>query len=267
MSLKNLCRHFSLHSSPFERAVSETALLRHKSFAEAHSRLLFGLESKTPAVLTAEPGLGKSTLLAVLDASLDKGKTRLVYCALSSCRPFGLISQLASHYGVEPRRACSLTAKILLDELCRSGKTEVLVLDEAHRLPPASLDELRLLSNSDFDRTPPFWLLLVGQPPLRERLLEAQHASLWQRLAVRTSLSPLSDVEVADYLERRLRAAGAQAMLFKTAAVDKLFELTRGVPRLINNLANAALLTAATAGKKHVDLNDVESAGFDMEHV
>jgi len=267
MSLKNLCRHFGLHSSPFERPVSDAALLRHKSFAEAHTRLSFALESKTPAVLTAEPGLGKSTLLAVIDASLDKGNTRLVYTALTSCGPFGLINQLASHYAVKPRRSSAVTAKLLLDELVRSGKTEVLVLDEGHRLPAASLDELRLLSNADFDRTPPFWLLLVGQPPLREGLLAPEHASLWQRLAIRASLSPLSDTEVSDYLERRLRAAGAQAMLFKAAAVEKLFEQTRGVPRLINNLATAALLVAATAGKKHIDLKEVEAAAFDLDHV
>lgn len=267
MSLKNLCRHFGLHTPPFERAVPDDGLLRHKSFAEALARLLFAIESKTPAVFTAEPGLGKSTLLAAVDAALDKPKVRLVYTALSSCGPFGLVGQLATRYGVKTRRSAAQTAQALLDELVKSDKDEVLVLDEAHRLPDSSLDELRLLSNTDFDRTPPFSLLLVGQPPLREKLLEAEHASLWQRLAVRTSLSPLSDGEVHDYLERRLRAAGAQAMLFKAAAVEKIFEQSRGVPRLINNLATSALFAAATAGKKHVDLKEVEAAAFEQEHV
>ncbi len=264
MSLKNLCRHFGLHSPPFDRAVPDDALLRHHGFAEALARLTLAVESRAPAVLTAEPGLGKSTLLATLDAGLDKTKTHLVYSALSSCGPFGLVGQLAVRYNIKPRRSASQTAQVLLDEMVRSDKRHILVLDEAHRLPDASLDELRLLSNADFDRTPPFCLLLAGQPPLRERLMEPDHASLWQRLAIRASLAPLSEGDVGQYLERRLRAVGATAMPFRDGAVDKVFEHSRGVPRLINNFATAALLAAATAGRKHVDVKDVETAAFDM---
>src|SRR3990172_8612458 len=83
----------------------------------------------------------------------------------------------------------------------KSDKQEILVLDEAHRLPRESLNELRLISNLDFDRTPPFTLILAGQPPLRERLAEPNLASLWQRLPLRASLSPLSDRETVDYLD------------------------------------------------------------------
>lgn len=266
MSMKSLCQHFGFHSLPFGRAVDQAGLLRHRSFTEALTRLLLAIESRAPAVLTAEPGLGKSTLLAEVDASLDKSKSRLVYTPLSSCGPFGLVSQLAARYGVKPRRSGAQTAQAVHDELARSGKSEVLVLDEAHLLPDASLEELRLLGNTDFDRTPPFALLLAGQPPLRERLAEPAHASLSQRLAIRTSLAPLSDQEFPDYLERRLRAAGAQTQLFQPAAVTKLFEKSRGVPRLINNLATASLLAAVAAGKRHVDTQEVENAAFDMEH-
>jgi type II secretory pathway predicted ATPase ExeA len=128
------------------------------------------------------------------------------------------------------------------------------------------LDELRLLSNLDFDRVPPFALILAGQPPLRETLAQPDLASLRQRLAIRASLSPLSEQETSDYLDRRLRAAGARATLFRPQATAKVFEKTRGVLRLINNLALAALLAAATAGKKHVDLQEIDDAFFDQEN-
>jgi type II secretory pathway predicted ATPase ExeA len=240
--------------------------LRHHSFTEALGRLLLAIESRTPAVLTAEPGLGKSTLLAEVDVSLDKSKSRLVYTPLSSCGPFGLVGQIAARYGVKPRRSSAQTAQAVHDELARSGKSEVLVLDEAHLLPNASLEELRLLGNTDFDRTPPFALLLAGQPLLRERLCEPAHASLAQRLAIRTSLAPLSERDTPDYLERRLRAVGAQTQLFHPGAIVKLFEKSRGVPRLINNLATASLLAAAITGKRHVDTQEVDNAAFDLEH-
>lgn len=266
MSLKDLCLHFGLHTPPFARNVPAPGLLRHRSFEEALSRLRLAVESRAPAVLTAEPGLGKSTLLGELDGLLDKGTTRVVYTPLSSCGPFGLVGQLAARYGVKPRRSGAQTAQALLDEIGRSNMNEVLILDEAHLLPRASLEELRLLGNTDFDRTPPFAMILAGQPPLREHLAEPDHVSLSQRLAIRASLSPLADRETVDYLERRLRAAGAQATLFRPAAADKVFERSRGVPRLINNLALGALFAAATAGRRHIDLKDVETAAFDMEH-
>jgi type II secretory pathway predicted ATPase ExeA len=176
------------------------------------------------------------------------------------------VGQLATRYGVRVRRSAAQTAQAMLDELARSDRNEILVLDDAHRLPDHSLDELRLLSNLDFDRTPPFALLLVGQSVLRERLAENGQVALAQRLAIRTSLGPLSEQDSTEYLDRRLRAAGARATLFRPSAAARVFEKTVGVPRLINNVASAALLAAATRGRKHVDLQDVEDAVFDQEN-
>jgi type II secretory pathway predicted ATPase ExeA len=266
MPVDQFLRHFGLTLMPFARPVPPAGLLKHKSFEEALSRLSLAVESKSAALITAEPGLGKSTLLGTFADRLDKGRTRLVYTALCSCRPFGLIGQLAGRYGVKNRRSSAQTAQALLEELAKSDREEILVLDEGHRLPRESLDELRLLSNLDFDRTPPFALILAGQPPLRERLLEPEQSSLWQRLPIRTSLAPLTDKETIDYLDRRLRAAGATATIFRPAAADKVFERTRGVLRPINNLATAALLAAAAGGKKHVDVREVEDAVFDQEN-
>jgi type II secretory pathway predicted ATPase ExeA len=265
--VEKLLRHFGLTCLPFTRSVPRDGLLEHKSFVEALERLRLAVESKTAMLLTADPGLGKSTLLATFADSLDKARVRLVYTALCSCGPFGLIGQLAQRYGVKAKRSSAQTAQIVLDELGRSDKQEVLVLDEGHRLPRESLDELRLLSNLDFDRTPPFALVLAGQPPLREALAVPELASLAQRLPLRASLSPLNERDTVDYLDRRLRAAGAQATLFRPGAADKVFERSRGVPREINNIATAALLAAAAANKKHVDVCEVEDAVFDQENV
>jgi len=265
MPVDQFLRQFGLTVMPFARSVPPHGLLRHKSFEEALTRLSLTVETRSAALLTAEPGLGKSTLLGTFADRLDKTHTRLVYTALCSCGPFGLIAQLAGRYGVKNRRSSAQTAQGILDELAKSDRDEILVLDEGHRLPRESLDELRLLSNLDFDRTPPFALILAGQMPLRERLLEPDLVSLLQRLPIRTSLSPLSDKETVDYLDRRMRAAGATATVFRPAASDKVFERTRGVLRLINNLATSALLAAAAAGKKHVDLREVEDASFDQE--
>lgn len=265
-TLRQLCDHFGLSASPFDRDVPEAGLLRHKSFVESLERLLFAVEARAPALLTAIPGTGKSVLLGAVRDAMARTDARFVYTPLAACNPFGLVGQLAARYGTPIRRSTAQTATALLDELARSTRTEVLFLDEAHRLPDASLEELRLLSNLEFDRRAPFCLLLAGQPQLRERLQQPDFDSLWQRLAHRSSLAPLSDKESAEYLERRLRAVGARATLFRAAAVDIVFEHSKGVMRVINNLALGALVAAARAGRRHVEAKDVQDAVFDLEH-
>lgn len=265
-TLDKLLHHFSLTALPFDRAVPPEGLLRHASFGEALERLRFAVDTRGPALLVAPPGTGKSVVLDALCASWPTGDLRVIATTLTSCGPFGLVGQLAARYGTPLRRSTAQTAAALLDELARSPKTELLILDEAHRLPDASLEELRLLGQLDFDRRAPFTLLLAGQPPLRERLQQPEFDALWQRLGVRTSLAPLTDRESAEYLERRPRAVGARTMLFRPGAVDLLFQHSRGIMRRLNYLATGALLAAARASRKHVDSADVQAAVFDDEH-
>jgi type II secretory pathway predicted ATPase ExeA len=265
-TLDKLLHHFGFTALPFDRAVPPEGRLLHGSFTEALERLRFAVDTRGPGLLVAPPGTGKSVLLESLCADLAASTVRVTATALTSCGPFGLVGQLAARYGTPVRRTTAQTAAALLTELAGSAKTELLVLDEAHRLPDASLEELRLLGQLDFDRRAPFVLLLAGQPLLRERLQQPDFDALWQRLVVRTSLGPLTDQESATYLDRRPRAVGARAMLFRSRAVELLFQHSRGIMRRLNHLATGALLAAARAGRKHVDAPDVQAAVFDDEH-
>jgi type II secretory pathway predicted ATPase ExeA len=129
-------------------------------------------------LLVAPPGTGKSILLNALCASLPPSALRVIATALSSCGPFGLVGQLAVRYGTPVRRTTAQIAAALLAALDGSAKTDLLILDEAHRLPDASLKELRLLGQLDFDRRAPFVLLLAGQPVLRESLRQPDFDAL-----------------------------------------------------------------------------------------
>lgn len=262
-TLDTLLHHFGFTAVPFDRAVPADGLLRHTSFGEALERLRFAVDLRGPALLVAPPGTGKSVLLETLCAELVPRDVRVVTTALTACGPFGLVGQLAMRYGTPLRRTTAQTAATLLDTLARSTTMEVLVLDEAHRLPDASLEELRLLGQLDFDRRAPFTLLLAGQPLLRERVQQPAFEALWQRLTVRTALAPLTDRESAEYLERRPRAVGARTMLFRPGAVDLLFQHSRGIMRRLNVLALGALLAAARAGRRHVDAPDAHTAVVD----
>ena len=144
-------------------------------------------------------------------------------------------------------------------------KRTLIILDEAHLLPDKSLEDLRLLTTDCLDKQSPFSLILAGQPLLRERLAEPHHYSLEQRISVRVRLRPLTDSEVALFVDKHLRACGAKRVLFEPDAITLLFQHTRGLPRRIQNLALGAMLAAATGNKKTVDSDCVQQAVLDLE--
>lgn len=257
--------HFGLARPPFPRVAPETALLRHQGLEEVLARLRFALDRDTIAVLVADSGCGKSTALSLFARSLDAASHQLVTLSLTTLGPFGLLASISVALGLRPRRFKGETAAALLGHLRSLPKRTVLLIDEAHLLPDASLEDLRLLTADEFDRHSPFALILAGQPLLRERLAEPAHWALAQRVGVRIRLRPLTEAEVAAFLERHLKAAGAKKTLFDPAAVAAIFQHSRGIPRLVQNIALASALAAMAAGAKTIDQAFVQQAVVDLE--
>ena len=139
------------------------------------------------------------------------------------------------------------------------------IAEAAGLLPDESIEDIRLLTTDDFDRRSPFALVLAGQPRLRDRLAEPRHWALAQRIGVRLRLRPLTEAEVALFLDRHLKAAGAKKPLFDPAAVAAVFQHSRGIPRLVQNLALASALVAMSAGAKTIDQATVQQAVVDLE--
>jgi len=108
-------------------------------------------------------------------------------------------------------------------------------------------------------------MVLCGQPRLRERLAEPRHTALAQRIGVRTRLRPLTEAEVGLFIARHLKAAGANQTVFDTQAIAAIFQHTRGVPRLVQNLALGAALAAMAAGSAAIDAVAVQQAVVDLE--
>lgn len=267
MTTLTLEDHFGLTHAPFPKTASEAALLRHPALEATLERLRFALRRDTIASLVAESGCGKSTVLALFAKSLDAASHHVLAASLTTVGPFGLISHLATLCGLRPARFKGTTAAALIAHLRGLPKRTVLLIDEAHLLPDASLEDLRLLTADDFDRRSPFALVLVGQPLLKERLAEPQHYALAQRLGVRLRLRPLNESEVPLFLERHLKAAGARKNPFEPEATTALFHHSRGIPRLVQNVALAAMLAALETGKKTIDAPAVQQAVVDLEAV
>ncbi len=258
-----LLTHFGLTRAPFARSTPNDALLRHRGFEEARKRLLFTVELDGIAVLLSEPGCGKSLLLGEIADELREKEFVVHYLAHTTIGPFGLVNVLARKAGLVPRRSRGETALALAEKLLTDEVHHLLVLDEAHRLPDATLEDVRLLTIGDFDRESPFVLLLAGQSSLDDRLADPTHHALDQRITTVARLHPLSAEETGQYLATRLRAAGGDRPVFEDGAVDALFDATGGVPRRINSLATSTLVVAAARNRRLVPAQDVKDAQMD----
>jgi len=262
--MKPLLGHFGLTHHPFGRRTPDGALYRHRGFEEAHRRLRYTADLEGIAELISEPGCGKSLLLSVLADGLQRDGWAVHYFAHATIGPFSLVNVLARKVGLAPRRSRGETAMAIAEALIDDERNHMLVLDEAHRMPDASLEDVRLLTITDFDRQSPFLLLLAGQSTLDERLAEPTHYALDQRVTTVARLMPLSPDETKEYILLRLAAAGAKDQpLFEDGAIDAIHDTAGGVPRRINNLATAAMIVAAARNRRIVTDQDVHDARVD----
>ena len=143
-------------------------------------------------------------------------------------------------------------AKQTLRRLRNDIPIAILILDEAHLIDPDALTDLRLLLSSAIESGPSLKIVLSGQDPLRDLLTRAAHADLQNRITVRYRLAPLTQEQTAAYIDARVRQSGATEKLFEPEAKTSIHEFAAGVPRLINNIATACLIHAATQNGKKI---------------
>lgn len=262
--MSRLTNHYGLSRHPFGRNTSRDALLRHRGFEEAFKRLLFSVELDGMAELVSESGCGKSLLLGEIASELQTQGWQVHYFAHSTIGPFSLVNVLARKAGIAPKRSRGETSMALIESMVEDERNHLLVLDEAHELPDATLADVRLLTIADFDRQSPFLLLLSGQPCLDDRLSEPVHYALDQRITTFARLQPLSADETREYILHRLKAAGVgKKPIFEDSAIDAIFDASGGVPRRINNIATGALIVAASRNRRVVNAQDVQDARLD----
>jgi type II secretory pathway predicted ATPase ExeA len=257
--------YFALSTPPFPKAATKQSLLMNPAMENILERLHFALHRDTIALLVAESGCGKSTALSLFAQSLDAASYHVLCTSLTTLSAFSFIAHLVAAMGLPGKRFKGESAATFLMHLRSQPKRTVILVDEAHLLPDSSLQDLRLLSADNLDRNSPFALVLVGQPLLRDRIAEPQHYALWQRIGVRLRLRPLTEDEVKPFLERHIKAAGGKKPLFDPAAVAEIFHHSRGIPRLVQNLALESMLATMAANKQIVDAETVGQAVIDLD--
>jgi general secretion pathway protein A len=260
---------FGLHEKPFAITPDPRYLYMSARHTDALAHLIYGIsESGGFIQLTGEVGTGKTTLIrSLLDQLPAKADIALILSPQQSTLEF--LQTIAEELGcLLPRNP---TVKAIIDNLNShllrvhaAGRRVVLIVDEAQTLSPELLEQVRLLTNLETAKQKLLQIILIGQPELRELLDRPEMRQIAQRITGRYHLEPLRSDDAAAYVRHRLRVAGAQSEVFTPRAIRMLFKRGRGIPRLINVIADRALLAAYTQDKRSVDAGLVARAAAEV---
>ncbi len=261
---------FGLSALPFSMSPDPHFLWPSETHEEGLAVLRYGITHRKGFVLlTGEVGTGKTTLLrATLEDLVDDVDVALVVNT-AEMSPLDLLKLVATEYGVSGpfhSKADYVIAlnRFLLEKLA-SGLNTVLIIDEAQNLGDAALEEVRLLSNLETESEKLLQIVLTGQPELRSKLAVPNLRQLRQRIALEYHLEPLRPQEVRGYLEHRLQRAGGQLETVFAPGAESIFaSFSHGCPRLINLLADRALLSAFTKRLRPIPLSLLEAKAKDL---
>jgi putative secretion ATPase (PEP-CTERM system associated) len=240
-------RFYQLRERPFALSPDPEYLYPSRVHQEALDYLRYGLESQAGfIVITGEIGSGKTTLLQSLLRNLDS-QTSVGRIVNTMLEPRELLETIMIDFGLDP---AGKSKPLMLRDLSQylvdqrlAGRLVLLVIDEAQNLGLASLEELRMLSNLETEKSKLLQIVMVGQPNLRDKLSAPELEQLRQRITVSYHLPPLDAEETCNYINHRLRRAALAAPLeFPRDATDLIHARSRGVPRIINVICDAALV-------------------------
>jgi general secretion pathway protein A len=237
--------HYGLREKPFSILPDPDMIYWGQNHRLAFAMMEFGVMNNAGfTVITGEIGCGKTTLLRYLLRNLDqhiavglisntpRAKADLLQWVLMSLeQPF------EDSYPVLFKRL----QQFLYDQYSKGGRT-ILVVDEAQNLGTEALEELRMLSNINADKDQYLQIILIGQPQLKDLLRSPELFQFAQRVSSDFHLKPLNPSEVNDYINYRLKAAGAKAPLFSNEACRSIAHASQGIPRTINILCDTALI-------------------------
>jgi general secretion pathway protein A len=261
---------YRFREAPFNITPDPRFLFFSERHREAFNHILFGVKERKGFIqITGEVGAGKTTVCRAILKEL--GPTYRTALVLNPTMTAGqLLRTILTEFGLNPGRADRVSSLDMLNEFLLHeaiiGNDVVLFIDEAQDLDWDLLEQVRLLSNLETEKTKLLQIVLLGQPELREKLEQSNLRQLRQRITVRYHLRPLSREDTEAYIHHRLDVAGSNGRpLFTPWAVRRIYAYSGGIPRLINAVCDKTLLCGYVTGSDRLTLAHVRRAIRELE--
>jgi general secretion pathway protein A len=259
--------HFGLRSRPFRNRPDSDCYYPATLHEVAYSNLSQAIqEDEAVVLLTGTPGSGKTLLVQRLIDSLDENNRTILLTQPRLTNRRDLLQAILFDLNLPYQNKTEQELRLALIDSClqhfqQNGKT-ILIVDEAQFLLDDHLEELRLLTNLEGKQGRAFQVILVGQPELGKRLHSPNLYLLRQRISIRAEIEPLSPEESLDYLKHQIHVSGGKPdRVFSEEAMQIIVEVSKGIPRLLNQVAYQALVLAYSMETRQVDAEAVlESA-------
>jgi MSHA biogenesis protein MshM len=268
--------HFGMKQFPFSLTPNTEFFLNMASYHKAYNMLMVSIANREGFIkVVGEVGTGKTMLCRKVLNSLEENPSTYVtaYIANPVLSPKGLFLAFAEELGIEADNDIghhSLLKRITKELMAHSaeGRQIVLFIDEAHAMPPKTLDALRLLTNLETETAKLFQVVLFAQPELDEMLREKSLRQLLQRITFSYKLESLDADGVERYVSHRLATAGYNGpALFSSAALSALFQSSKGIPRVVNILCHKAMLVAYGRGEREITREHMLKAVEDTDGI
>ncbi|MBU0477510.1 AAA family ATPase [bacterium] len=258
-------KFYGFKENPFNLTPDSKYFYPSEKHTEALDSLAYAInERKGFVVITGEIGSGKTTVCrALLNRLGPNTKVSLIINTHISAKD--LLITVLDDLGEAPvkgtkARLLNQLNNFLISELSHDNNI-VLMIDEAQNLSPRVLEEIRMLSNLETEKEKLIQIILIGQPELREKLHLKSLAQFRQRISLQYHLMPLDKEDTEGYIKHRLLQATQNGSdVFTPEALDRIYEYSQGIPRLINSLCDHALLNGYIYSKPKIDKDIIEES-------
>jgi N-acetylmuramoyl-L-alanine amidase len=262
--------YYQLRQQPFGTVSESTQIYPSQTYCEALESLSESLlADRGSLTLTAEPGMGKTTLLSqVLDGLRKSGRSAFLF--QKECSSREILQSMLGEMRVDSSGMDASAMQSKLNGLwfaeMLSGRRFVLLFDDAEQLGDSGLETVQSLARYETTSTKLVQVVLCGQPRLEQTLQRGSLTSLRKRMAHTMHLQTLTPMETAGYVRHRLKVAGYRGeSLFTAEALAHVAENSGGIPCNINKICSRALLEAYARGLRAVSADIIEKAGRNLQ--
>jgi type II secretory pathway predicted ATPase ExeA len=266
-------KHFGLTEKPFENTPDPKFLYMSPMHEEAITRMLYVIrENKGFGMLSGIYGCGKTLVANAIQEELKAGVNRY-HCAFvfnPVMDEVDILKEIAYQLGYKQTLAKEKVEVLrvlsqILEQNANDKKQTIIIIDEAHAIESTKVfDELRLLLN--FQRKDKFLLTLIltGQPELKDKVNQIKQ--LQQRIAISYYIDALDKNHTTNYIQHRMKTAGANAVIFTENAVEQIYQFSGGIPRRINQVCDLALLAGMGKNMTVIDEDIIKEISKDIDN-